>query len=366
MKDQTKRRLLRVAAIGAVVGALALAVPLSGLLPLSASSGHWSITAWFLHFTMHRWAWTQSLMAPPSPDLDDPGLILRGGGHYAGGCAFCHGAPGRRMPPIPAAATPHPPRLDHPVRELSSDQLFVIVKHGIKLTGMPAWPALARDDEVWAVVAFLRRLPGLDAAGYRALTHVDVPRDAEAPPVVTRLCARCHGVDGMPQRGDAFPRLAGQKEAYLLASLQAYARGARASGIMQPVAVEITEEEMREAARHYARLPPMVPAADAAPVDATSLGARIAQRGLPEDDLPACVDCHGPAPDGDAEPRKEVYPRLAGQVAWYLESQLRLFQAGARGGTPYAELMHEVAAHELNEEQIRAVAAYFASLDVPP
>jgi hypothetical protein len=64
---------------------------------------------------------------------------------------------------------PSPPDLSTAVRDWRDRELFWIVKHGIKYTGMPAWVAAQRDDEVWAIVAFLRRLPTLDAAGYREL-----------------------------------------------------------------------------------------------------------------------------------------------------------------------------------------------------
>lgn len=362
-----KTWLLRGALAAVAAALLALAVSASGLIPIAASSGHWPITAWFLHFTMHRSVATHSIGIDPPDDLDDPGLVLRGAGHYDGGCRPCHGAPGERMPRIPAAMTPHPPRLGEPVRELDAEGLFYIVEHGIKFTGMPAWPARHREDEVWAVVAFLRRLPALDQAGYAELTRPSEPVRADRVPLVVReLCVRCHGADGRGRIEGAFPRLAGQREAYLLASLQAYARGERHSGIMEPIAVALDDADMARAAAYYAGLGSM----DAEPRAGTSAGALIASDGIAEQNLPSCVDCHGPA-DLLAHPRHEVYPLLAGQEAWYLRLQLELFRAGHRGGTPYAHVMREVAAHELTDAQIRAVADYYAGLgergaDAPP
>ena len=55
------------------------------------------------------------------------------------------------------------------VSRWNPEELLYLVKHGIKFTGMPAWTALQRDDEVWAVVAFLRALPGMDADDYARL-----------------------------------------------------------------------------------------------------------------------------------------------------------------------------------------------------
>ncbi|MFN2428348.1 MAG: cytochrome c, partial [Candidatus Binatia bacterium] len=75
-----------------------------------------------------------------------------------------------QQPRIAAAMTPKPPDLRTVALTFDPEELFYIVKHGIKFTGMPAWPALERDDEVWAVVAFLRMLPTLDPGEYLELT----------------------------------------------------------------------------------------------------------------------------------------------------------------------------------------------------
>src|SRR3546814_1002594 len=64
-------------------------------------------------------------------------------------------------------------------------------------------------------------------------------------------CARCHGRDGAGRGTDAFPKLAGLDEAYLLASLQAFASGERRSGIMQPIAADLDAGELRAMAGHY-------------------------------------------------------------------------------------------------------------------
>ncbi len=357
-----KKWILRGAAAIAGLAALGFAVAASGLIPITASSGHWPITAWMLKFSMRRSVATHSIGIASPENLRDPALILRGAGHYESGCAFCHGAPDRRMPPVPAAMTPHPPNLPEVARELAPEELFYIVKHGVKFTGMPAWPALHRDDEVWAVTAFLIALRDLDAAGYRAL--ILAPPDArhEPPPLVLERCARCHGSDGQGRMPGAFPRLAGQRRDYLVASLGAYAAGERGSGMMEPIAARLTPAEIELAAGYYAELPPMQPTAserlELGENESAELGGTIANRGLPEQNLPSCIDCHGPS----QQPRRELYPRLAGQQAWYLATQLELFRSGHRGGTRYVELMHEVAGHQLTDEQIAAVSAYFAGL----
>jgi cytochrome c553 len=87
-------------------------------------------------------------------------------------------------------------------------------------------------------------------------------------------------------------------------------------------------------------------------------GAAIAARGVPERKVPACRECHGP----EGPRRNPAYPSLAGQYAAYLDQQLRLFRAGDRGGSEYAHLMEKVAPR-LTDEEIEAVALYYASLE---
>ena len=147
--------------------------------------------------------------------------------------------------------TPPPPPLGKEVAEWDPAELFYIVKHGIKFTGMPAWPAEHRDDEIWAVVAFLQKPPSLDGESYRRLVEGEPQAVTGAPiehvlpsesirPLIRQNCSRCHGHDGNGRGTGAFPKLAGQKPEYLFASLAAYASGARNSGIMEPIAAALT------------------------------------------------------------------------------------------------------------------------------
>src|SRR5688572_14055 len=171
-------------AMGAlVVGAILV---LSGVVPIKASSGHWRITAAFLDFAKTRSVSTHSWGIKPPQPLDDQALILGGAAHYESACLVCHGAPGRRGTFVTGAMTPPPPELTGRIRRWTQGELFTIVKHGIKLTGMPAWPVQQRDDEVWAMVAFLRRLPELDAAAYGRLVYGE-SESGHAPPALARI-----------------------------------------------------------------------------------------------------------------------------------------------------------------------------------
>jgi cytochrome c553 len=346
--------LLRAAVVLGGLGLLGGLAMLSGIVPIKASSGHWAVTAWLLDFAKRRSVATHSLGVKPPP-LEDRRLLLIGAGHYEGGCRPCHGAPGVRPPRIATRMTPPSPALGGRVTRYEDAELFQIVRHGIKFTGMPAWPAEKRDDEVWAVVAFLRALPKLDRPAYDQLVQDPGVEAGGAPSVVARRCARCHGHDGLG-RG-AFPRLAGQRVGYLTATLRAYARGYRYSGIMGPIAAELEEREIAAIGTWYAALPP------AAGTPATDLarGEAIVRRGIADRRIPACSQCHGPRASGT--PAHRSYPLLDAQHAAYLEQQLHLFTQGARGGAQYAELMHQaVTDHALHGDEIKAVARYYAAL----
>jgi len=350
---------------GAIAAALVVA---SGVVPVRASSGHWRITAWLLDFAKVRSVATYSL-GIEAPTLEDPALVLRGAAHYESGCAPCHGRPGGVIPPVMAAMTPVPPVLsDGRLARWKAEQLFTIVKHGIKLTGMPAWPAQQRDDEVWAVVAFLLRIQTFDADAYRILVFDSprmiprgpsgllTPEEQQKPRAVRDVCERCHGAKGTGRGPGTFPSLAGQRSAYLHGSLRAFARRQRFSGIMSTIATSLSDETMHEVSEYYARLPP---AAAAVPTDsaAVSRGEAIADRGMPDRDIPSCTDCHGPG----VTPRNPSYPRLASQDQRYLALQLELFRGRRRGGSPYVNLMH-VFVDRLDRQQIQDVTLYFSSL----
>jgi len=367
-----RRRLQRAAIAVAALAFLGFLVAASGVIPIRASSGHWRVTHWFLDFSKRRSVATQTLGAD-APDLSADWLVLKGAGHYEGGCSPCHGSPIQGRPRIAAAMTPAPPWLPDHVGRWDPEELVYIVEHGIKFTGMPAWPARGRTDEVHAVVAFLRELPGLDAAGYRRLVYGDEPIDprdlplrdlpgsAAAPRSVLASCARCHGTDGLSRGSPAFPKLAGQRVAYLRNAMAAYADGSRRSGIMQPIAAGLSPADHEEVVAFYARLPG---AGNEATTDADAAariarGRRIAEEGIPERGVPSCIDCHGP----HAGRRNAAYPDLAGQFEDYLVLQLELFAAGYRGGSKFAHLMDKVA-RRLRPDEMRAAAAFYASL--PP
>jgi cytochrome c553 len=340
-----------------VIGAVTLPVVILlgawiGFFNVGASTGHWKVTAWFLDLAMRSAVRTYALDVDVPKTLDRRGLPVAAG-HFVRGCTICHGAPGEPRSPAVLRMLPQPPDLALTVGDWTDAQLFRIVKHGIRFTGMPSWPARDRDDEVWAMVAFLRELPELDARRFRALAEDGERAGPESPPPHALAdCIRCHGAAG-EGRSSLVPVLAGQKEAYLLASLEAFAQGDRASGFMALPVTGLTSADMAALAHHFATEPPVPEKGDEASPEVIDAGRRIAEIGIPERNVPACSACH-------VGSRNPTFPRLDGQHAPYLERQLELFRSEARGGTRFWRIM-ATAAQRLTDEDIRAVSAYFSN-----
>lgn len=352
---------------GSVLAALGLGAALfawSGLYNVAANDPHYAITHWLLDFGKRRSIETHSLFGS-SPKLDDPDLVALGAGHFEGGCAPCHGAPGRPSGAVARMMLPQPPDLARAAPSWTAQQLQWIVKHGVKFTGMPAWPAPERDDELAALVAFLRALPNMDARQYARLSAggVDPPvrngrelaeQGSNATPLTK--CARCHRVESSPSDNRLVPKLAGQSQAYMEMSLRAYAKGLRPSGIMQPIAAALDDRAIVETAKYYAQLPAVASGAtDAA--DKIARGKSIATTGVPDAGVPPCLACHSGR-------SAAAFPTLDGQHAPYVASQLRLLQRGLRNRSVYGAIMSAIAPR-LTEQQIEDVAAYFASVAPP-
>jgi len=338
----------------------------SGLYNVAASAGHWPITRNFLHYVMKQ---SVAFHAPhlKAPSLNDSRLVLRGATYYHTGCAPCHGAPGIRASPIERSFTPPPPPLYDMSQIFDRNELYWIVKHGIKMTAMPAWPTQQRNDEVWAMVAFLLELPHLDRNGYQTLAiggpgpavlagrEPGTDLSAEIAPNVSIDCARCHGVDGRG-RDHAFPNIAGLDRTYILDQLGAFADGARPSGFMQPVASRLTDKAKQDFATYFASLCRVAKQSPVADKEELELGNNIARFGVSRR-VPACLSCHAVNP-ADLSPG---IPQLTGQVSDYLVDQLMLFRSEVRAQTRNDKIMSGFA-KQLTAKQIIAVSAYFASL----
>jgi mono/diheme cytochrome c family protein len=121
--------------------------------------------------------------APPA-SFSDPANVQAGARAFAEhGCANCHGAPGVNWAKFSEGLKPDPPDLKDVVNDVTPSQLFWVIKNGINMTGMPSFKlAGAKDDDIWLIVAFLKKLPSISEADYKAWT---APPPAAAPAPVS-------------------------------------------------------------------------------------------------------------------------------------------------------------------------------------
>ena len=145
----------------------------SGAYDIAATDPHWRITERILETARVRSikAHATGIVAPPR--LDDPARIPMGIEHFAAHCAVCHGAPGVPHGDIAQGLYPPPPDLAKTAPLYSSAELFWIVKNGIKMTGMPAWSDHS-DAELWATVAFIKKLPDISEQDYAKLVMANM------------------------------------------------------------------------------------------------------------------------------------------------------------------------------------------------
>jgi mono/diheme cytochrome c family protein len=96
-----------------------------------------------------------------NPQADDPSAIAAGLEHYRENCVVCHGAPGVSGAELSKGINPPAPSLGKEENDAPDGELFWVIKHGIRMTAMPAFGPTHTDKEIWDIVAFVRHLPDL-------------------------------------------------------------------------------------------------------------------------------------------------------------------------------------------------------------
>src|SRR5580704_5101143 len=145
----------------------------AGVYDVSATAPHWPVTRWVMETARIRSIKAHAAGIRLPLGFDDPAKIPIGVEHFAAHCAVCHGAPGVPRGDIAQGLYPPPPDLAKTARLYSSAELFWIVKHGIKMTGMPAWSDHS-DSELWATVAFIKKLPDISEQDYAKLVMANM------------------------------------------------------------------------------------------------------------------------------------------------------------------------------------------------
>jgi len=160
------------------------------------------------------------------------------------------------------------------------------------------------------------------------------------------VCSGCHGENGISQT-ENIPSLAGQPDQYIQWQLVFFRAGSRKNEQMQPIAAEITNEDVRAFGAYFSKLTPPTAAEDKDP-DLSKKGAQVAAGRR-------CASCHT-----DSFAGTKAVARLAGQREEYLVKALHDYKASQRVGGGGAA-MADVAYH-MSDEEITAVAHYLAYL----
>ena len=152
----------------------------SGLYPMGADVPHSKLSYWALEVLRDK-SIERSSQDIVVPDLSSPQLRLSGGADYKDMCSSCHLKPGEKNSDMSIGLYPKPPNLtlsgdlhkgnnSENIDEKDAQRQFWIIKHGIKASGMPAWGPTHDDERIWAIVAFLQKLPEIDGDQYQVLT----------------------------------------------------------------------------------------------------------------------------------------------------------------------------------------------------
>ena len=181
---------------------------------------------------------------------------------------------------------------------------------------------------------------------------------AKGQAIVSKVCVACHAADGNSP-APANPKLAGQIPEYLQKQLanfkpDASGKAERANPVMAGFAATLSSDDMRNVAAYFAAQKPSTGAAKNK--DTVVIGQRLYLGGDVAKGIAACASCHGAT--GAGVPAQ--YPRLAGQHAEYIETQLKAFRAKERNNDP-AGMMRSIAA-KMTDAEIRAVSDYIAGL----
>lgn len=181
---------------------------------------------------------------------------------------------------------------------------------------------------------------------------------AKGQAIGSTVCAACHGVDGNSPAA-ANPKLAGQHPEYLLKQMTNFKAAdgqqpERANPIMNGMIAAYDEAQMRDLAAYFAAQKQSGEQAKSA--ETIALGQKLYRGGDAAKGLAACAACHGP--NGSGMPAQ--FPRIGGQFAEYIETQMKAFRDGGRSNDPN-KMMRGVA-EKMSDAEIKAVADYVAGL----
>lgn len=183
-----------------------------------------------------------------------------------------------------------------------------------------------------------------------------VKGDAAAGATKAAVCGACHGPTG---NGSApiYPKLAGQSSKYTYEQLAAFKSGKRQNPIMAGQVANLSDQDMKDLAAHYATLK-LTPGV--ANKESVAIGNKLYRAGDAARGIPACASCHGPT--GAGQP-SVGYPRIGGQNADYTLLALQRLHGTSTESLPEGNVkMMATVAAKLTDKEMAALASYINGL----
>jgi len=207
-------------------------------------------------------------------------------------------------------------------------------------------------------VAALFAVVNLHAAG--AAPKQAVKGDPEAGKEKTAVCTACHGADGNSAAA-TFPKLAGQNARYLEKQMLDIKEGRRNVALMTGLLNGWSDQDIKNVAEYYAT---QVGSVGYAKAELVEKGESIYRSGVAKKGVAACAACHGAQGEGNS---LAGFPKLGGQHADYIASQLKAFRTAAeepekgRANDGETRIMRDVAA-SMSDLDIESVSSYIQGL----
>lgn len=139
----------------------------SGVYDIAADQPHWTLTSKFIDTLRDRSIDARAKTVAIPSNLGDARVVKSGAGQFAAMCSSCHTAPGEQASDLNQGLYPRP--TDFTKVQAEPARSFWVIKHGIKMSGMPAWGGSHDDEMVWALVGFLQKMPSISAEQYQSL-----------------------------------------------------------------------------------------------------------------------------------------------------------------------------------------------------
>jgi mono/diheme cytochrome c family protein len=166
------RTFLALVGLLAILGGIVVAVFFfGGFYSVAGTGGEPAVVKWALVHVREASIKRHAKDSPPLP-LNDPAIVQAGARAFSErGCVNCHGGPGVNWAKFSEGMHPDPPDLKELANDRAPQQLFWVIKNGINMTGMPSFGSIeVPDQEIWTIVAFVKKLPSVSDDDYKAWT----------------------------------------------------------------------------------------------------------------------------------------------------------------------------------------------------